>query len=276
MSLPTDVLYEIYGHVQDKTTIDSALEVVPDIVHSAVRHIRSPRVVEVPVSYLTAFKRLERTTNILVHTTEEDLDTLRPLSHLRGLCVEVHTDDASSSYCIERLVDIFCVASKRDDQLFVFRVADRDVGWCAIYHNSHCVSVDHTLAPEGFTYDDVSVLYPRPYYDFLRSVRPYVDDRLGRVLDIVLKYGNLGDIEQEEDLLSPIAEQVGDRLEDFKVCMRDFIAEGAGKTAYDQILESLVASRDLPWHLLHHFDIPDRLVLYTKEEASTVVNTLYN
>ena len=67
MELPPEILYHVFENVQDLATIDSALEVVPDIVRDAVTCIHSPHVVEKPPEYLAAFRRLERTTNILVN-----------------------------------------------------------------------------------------------------------------------------------------------------------------------------------------------------------------
>ena len=162
MDLPPDVLYHVFEHVQDKATIDTALDVVPDIVHTVVRRIHSPRVVQVSIDYLVAFKRLERTTNVLVCVSQEDLDTLRPLSHLRGLCVQVF-----GSPTPKQLEDIFRVQDKRDDQYFVFKLSSctsRDI----IYRNSHCIT---DYCPSGYTRDDIGSLRPRPYFDLLQSVR---------------------------------------------------------------------------------------------------------
>ena len=175
-------MYEVFSHVQDKPTIDNALKVAPDIVHKVVRSIHSPEVVYEPLEYLIAFPRLERATNVLVRVNSHELDTLRPLSHLRSLCVEV-PDATSDDYCIERLMRIFQEA-KRDDQLFVFR--DKDSSAC--FHNSHCISPISRYARVGFTYEDSTHLRPRCYFDLLQSVRPLVGCNLGSVLDIMLKY----------------------------------------------------------------------------------------
>ena len=117
--LPPEILYQVFEYIDDRPTIDNALAVAPDIVHSAVRRIHSPRVVTKSIDYLVAFKRLERTTNILVRVPQKDIRKLRELSHLRSLCVEVY--DASTT-CAKRLEDIFRVKDKRDDQFFVFKI----------------------------------------------------------------------------------------------------------------------------------------------------------
>ena len=184
MDLPPELLYQIFGHLDDKETIDKALIVAPDIVRSVVRRIHSPRVAEMPLTRLVAFKRLERATNILVHVKEEDLDTLRPLSHLRGLCVEVH-DVSSRQSCIAYLRRIFRVEDKRDDQLFVFRVRTKAYTvWDMYYHNSHCVAEYQSAAPVGFTDQNIYTLRPRPYLDLLQSTLPYLDDTLRRIVEI--------------------------------------------------------------------------------------------
>ena len=256
--IPRDVLYEIFGHLDDKATIDHALAVVPDIVHSAVRHIRSPRVVEVSVSYLTAFRRLEHATNVLVRT--KDLDTLRPLSHLRSLCVEVF-DAEDHIYCIQQLVQIFGVADKRHDQFFVFKVQTKE--WTVCYRNAHCVCWYPDTVPPGFTVGSLYSLRPRCYYDLLQGTRPYVDDRLGRILDIVLKHRHYVD----HYFIKAIAEQVGERFEGLvDQYMRDFIAGAVEKRLVARVVSSIVAGNTLPWDMLHYYDIPDRPASITKEE----------
>lgn len=265
MALTTDVLYEIYGHVQDKTTIDSALEVVPDIVHKAVRRIHSPRVVEVPVSYLAAFKRLEHTTNILVRVEYQKLDTLHLLSHLRSLCVEVFGVE-DHIYCIQQLEQIFGVADKRDDQFFVFKVQTPKIVWSVCYHNAHYIGLFPDILPPGFTAGSLYSLRPRCYYDLLQGIRPYVDDRLGRVLDIVLKHRYYGDVDLY--FIRAIVQQLDERFGDFvDHYMRDFIeaARLCSKTGPD-IAKTMIVGIRLPWQLLHYYDIPDRPPSLTEEE----------
>ena len=272
LTLPTDLIYEVFSHVQDKPTIDNALKVAPDIVHRAVTRVYSPRVDEELPEYLTAFPRLERTTNVLVRVNYHDLGNLRPLSHLRSLCVEV--PDAYGIHGIERLMRIFQVEAKRDDQLFVFR----DRYWSACFHNSHCISLTSSYARVGFTYEDSGDLRPRCYFDLLQSVRPLVGGNLGRVLDIVLKYRRVVGIDPDAELLRPIAEQVGNRFDDLiDYYMRDFIADAgyAGKPSFDALTSSISEGYDLPWRLLHYYDIPDHPMPYTREEIHFVENTIY-
>ena len=268
-TLTRDALYEIFGHLDDKDTIDLALATVPDIVYTAVRRIHSPRVVRVPIQYLTAFKRLERTTNILVLVKEENLDTLRSLSHLRGLCVQVK---AASAKCISRLEQIFSVADRRDDQYYVFKIKTPYADWNVCYHNGHCASTNLFWRPVGFSTDDLSGI-PRQYYDLLRSARPYVDGDIGGVLDITLKYRR--HIVVASLLIKYIVQHVDRKRLQVLVDlhMRDFITD-AGYAHETDSVEALVKSintaANLPWHLLHHCDIPDRLVPYTKEEESFI------
>ena len=267
MDLPTDILYEIFGHVDDKATIDHALAVVPDIVHRAVRRIRSPRVVQVSIDYLVAFKRLEHTTNVLVRVKQEDLDTLRPLSHLRSLCVQV----SGEHECLSRLEQIFRVEDKRDDQFFVFKIQARYAAWVC-YHNSHRVGRQYTSTVSGFTEVSYYSPYPRCYYDLLQAVRPYVDDTLGDVLDIVLKHRH--HVRIEHHLVRSIARRLGKRLGGLvDRYMRDFIRDArASKNTRpdDKIVQSIIAGRNLPWRLLHYYDIPDRPSSLTKEEEEII------
>ena len=266
MSLPTELLYEIFGHVDDKATIDSALEVVPDIVHSAVRRIHSPRVVQVRPEYLTAFTRLERTTNILVSVPHSRIYELHALSHLRGLCVGVfNTPDPM--YTLERLKQIFRVEDKRDDQLFVFKATTRaGVSRDAYFHNNTCTSTYPELAQGGFAYMDFYYLAPRPFYDLLRSVRPYADGDLLRVLDII-KYKYIG-----HELFNPrpIAKWIGMQkfAELVNVHMRAFIVSSALYRVTDPVMAvaKSISGGHIPWHQLHYYDIPDRAPEITAEE----------
>ena len=244
MTLPPEILHHVFEYVQDKATIDSALEVVPDIVRDAVTCIHSPRVVQVSIDYLVAFKRLERTTNILVRVTQRRMRKLRALSHLRGLCVEVY-DATKPYYCARRLKRIFRVLDKRDDQYFVFKVRSQDDVWNVCYHNGHCVTKHYALMSMGFTHDDISYLRPRPYFDLLQSALPLVDDKLRRALEVLLKYRRFVHIRHDRYLL-------------------------------DRITRQDLVSEDLPWHLLHYYDIPDRPMLYTREDAYTIISALYD
>ena len=260
MALPTDILHEVYGHLDDKTTIDSALAVDPDIVHAAVRHIRSPRVVEVSIDYLVAFTRLEHTTNILVRVHYRDLDTLRPLSHLRSLCVEV-IGPAPRGY-MGRLIDIFQVAKKRDDQYFVFKVLGPHAHETVCFHNSHCVAMTKAWVPDGFTYQNIKTLRPRCYFDLLQSVRPYIEgDNLCWALDIVLSRRRDGLSVEHYYLLDSIAQRLGERFGDLvDTYMHDFIADAgyAGEAdPVEAIIKSIKVGKNLPWRLLHYYDIPD-------------------
>ena len=278
LRLPRDVLYEIFSHVQDKKTIDHALKVVPDIVYKVVTHIHSPHVVEVPLEYLTSFPRLERTTNILVRVKPQEVDTLWPLSHLRSLCVEI-LDPKMDKYRLQWLVDLFGVVDKRDDQLFVFNVTDGFRNYNICYHNSHCMSMDDLWRPyAGFTIDYTYDLHPRPYYDFLQGLLPYVEEDTARVLGIMLKYRRYIYAEEEKDLLYPIERQVGkERFRDLvDRYMRNFIV-AAGYSVepnpVEAVLDSVSTGRLLPWRLLHYYDIPDRPYPFTREELDIIQDT---
>ena len=269
--IPPELLYDIFGHVQDKETIDAVRGYAPDIVHDTVRHIRSPRVVQVSIDYLAAFKRLERTTNILVRISHKDIRNLRRLSHLRGLCVEV-TDAPSIERCIKKLERIFRVEHKRDDQYFVFKVARPYGAWNACYHNGHYVATSLANRSLAFTHGDIQSLRPRAYFDLLQSVRSLVDDSLGRVLDIVLKY-KYSPIDDRNLLLS-IKRQIGKRLEDLiQVHMQDFIAAAGVIGEIDPVellVKSLHEGHQLRWSMLPYYDIPDRPALLTEEEKDVV------
>ena len=226
--------------------------------------------VQVSIEYLTAFTRLERTTNVLVCVAQEDLDTLRLLVYLCSLCVEV-SGTTMPKYCAKQLEDIFRVQDKRDGQLFKVLSPYKDL--LVVYHNSHCIVGRKALAPAGFTYSDDGVFCPRPYLDLLQSARPYLDDRLGRVVDIVLKHRGFG---WKTLILKHVAQQLGDRFVDLvDIHMGDFAPKVDEVPAYTSVLIGLPESIYLPWNLLHYFDIPDRPKDYTREEISYVESVLF-
>ena len=237
IELPPELLYHVFENVQDLATIDKALDVVPGIVHRTVARVHSPRVVEKPPEYLTAFKRLERTTNVLVRVKQENLDTRdSAVSHLRGLYVEVE-DSLVPEYTMDRLVQIFRVTRKHDDQLF--KVSGASGSWAACYHNI-CIADNPELAG-AFEYLHTRVLRPRCYYDLLKSVRPYVDGGLGRILDITLKY-RLPRI-RDSTLIRYILRHIG--RERFATLahthMHEYIT-AAGYLDTDPILDAIVGS----------------------------------
>ena len=177
--------------------------------------------------------------------------------------------DASSIECTRRLEQIFCIQDKRDDQ---FKVQTSYTVWNVCYHNSHCTTEYHALVPSGFTCVDIYLVRPRVYF-LLQSVRPYVDDKVGSVLDII-KYRRFIPIE-EYDLLRSIADQLGERFGDLvDLYMRDFIRDTKIVPSIDPVdlvTKSVIAGHHLPWHLLHYYDLPDRQLLLTEEEASILV-----
>ena len=81
-------------------------------------------------------------------------------------------------------------------------------------------------------------------------------------------------VQGDRELLYPIADQVGQRFRDFvDRHMHDFIAHESDLV--EAIVKSIKVGENLPWHLLHYYDIPDRPMLYTSEEASVIESTLF-
>lgn len=272
-TLPHDLLHQIFENVEDKETIDRALEHIPDIVHSAVRRIHSPIVVEEPITYLTAFKRLERATNILVRVSYRDLDTLRPLSRLHGLCIEVYDVD-DSEICIRRLVQLFRMQEKKRDQLWVIKTGRGDFTDTVCIRDSHWLSFDNGWKPVGFSYTNIFWLHPRPYFDFLLEASGLVDYKLRQVLDIVLKYKAFNGY-MENDILVKLEDAIGE--DDFadmvETYLGDFIADAGvrhGGPLVNVVADSLGKVVDMPWHLLHYYDIPSIPIRMTKEEEDII------
>lgn len=95
-----------YSRVIDKKAIDKALKVHPDAVYKTVRYIHSDDMVTVGIGYLLPFTNLQRVYNLVLRVRERDMDKLRRISHVRGLCVDV-CGTKSSKRCLERLKQIY-------------------------------------------------------------------------------------------------------------------------------------------------------------------------
>ena len=275
MNLPPELVYKIFEHMEDKSAIDDALASVPDIVYDTVRHIRSPRVVEVPREYLMPFKRLVHTTNIMVRVTQRQIHRLRHLSRLRSLCIEV-VDATNSDYCITQLVQLFHMEDKRDDQLWIIRVFNRPkprppapsipdppiLPRVVCIRNSLWLANTSDLTPPGFLYGNIHLLHPRPYYDFLRAALPYADDRLARVLDVLLKY-KYTHVDLDYEIVQSIRYAIG---KDKAIVSESFMRD-AGLRSFARSVEK---AQFFSWRLVHYFDIPDTPPAFPEAELRIV------
>lgn len=235
-TLPTELLYEIFGKVEDVSTVKSISEVCPDF--KPWTRLSSDRVVEVSVQDLAKYPKLRHTTNILVRVQYHELGTLASISHL---CIQV--DDAPGYYtCIRRLVDLFGMCDKMDDQLWVIKVVYGDDESMVCVHNSHCLQ-DRSLRLVGFTHGLIYTLCSRSLYDLLREALPNVDERLGRAFAIILSRQSIPDDIDQDMLLWRIREALGD--------------------------ERYREPETLEWHSLHLFTIPAAPTLYTKRDGPT-------
>lgn len=264
---------EVLSKLEDLPTISKLDPESLDFVRKTVKRVSSEKVVEADVDLLASFTKLQYATNILVRVRYDDLATLEPIAHLRSLCIQV--DDAPSYYtCMRRLIDLFYMQHKADDQYMVIRVVQANgVQGVACFRNRLFLDEQTDWHPDFFYHADIRWLLPRPLFALMQAAYHKVDQDFRRILDIMLLRRACPPDYIVYDLAVDIQERVGEA--EFKELveryMRDIITD-SGQELSDEPEVDVADSmfHGITWDTLHHYDMPLTPPLLTVEEKNVL------
>lgn len=215
---------------------------------------------------LTAMPNLRYATNILVRIQYTEIHLLARLSHLRSLCIEI----LDIHWCIGEVIRLLDMRNKTDDQLWVIKMRNRNTIYTVCIHNGLYLHTENILLPlpEGFAYASLYRVYPRKFGRLLSALLPYLDDELKKPVEIILGWRYLPwSIMYTSNILAAIADYIGPRR--FKSLAEEYMCEDLGVGAAAGVALS-VHRWDIPWRLLHLYDIPSHPQIITDAERAVL------